>query len=346
LVTAKNIRAAFSRQVTMADTSSTPATPATSATSGTDIDTLVLSGGGVAGIAFLGALTELSDRGILARIRRFYAVSAGSIIAFLLAISYNAGDLERLLAEISPSMFVQVHGYDNLLRLFTHYGMDSGEELRNLLILLAESQGFTARITFQQLLNYTGHDLHVFAADMTDIAVIEYSAATTPTFEVIKAIRASTAIPVVYDPVTDDRGHMVNDLGILEAYPLRRIPDDVWPRALGLAFYDTSRPQEEGEEEEKGPKTFLDYLLRVKRMKDRLSVEEIQHHVWARQRTVLIDLHGFSGLHFGMDADDKMWLVECGKQHTAEFLDDPIGILMPADENVEQEHDKEADHDK
>ena len=56
---------------------------------------LVFEGGGVKGIAYVGALRELKKRGILPMIQRAGGTSAGAINAVLLALRYSVKDTRR-----------------------------------------------------------------------------------------------------------------------------------------------------------------------------------------------------------------------------------------------------------
>ena len=59
------------------------------------IDTLCMGGGGIKGISFLGTLKYLEDQDYfkLKDINNFVGTSAGSILAFFLAIDYSVNEL-------------------------------------------------------------------------------------------------------------------------------------------------------------------------------------------------------------------------------------------------------------
>jgi NTE family protein len=52
---------------------------------------LVFEGGGVKGIAYVGALRQLEARGIMEEIRRVGGTSAGAINAVMLSLGYSNG---------------------------------------------------------------------------------------------------------------------------------------------------------------------------------------------------------------------------------------------------------------
>ena len=64
----------------------------------------VFEGGGVRGVAFLGALRCCSDLGI--RWRKLAGTSAGAITAAVLATDLSIDDLEELLGQLDYSIFL------------------------------------------------------------------------------------------------------------------------------------------------------------------------------------------------------------------------------------------------
>ena len=65
---------------------------------------LVLSGGGVKGVAHCGALKYLHEIGVIAGINKIAATSAGSIIASLLAVGYTALEIEAEILKLNLRM--------------------------------------------------------------------------------------------------------------------------------------------------------------------------------------------------------------------------------------------------
>lgn len=70
------------------------------------IDNLVFKGGGPKGIAYLGALAALEEKGMLADVERVAGTSAGAITASLLAVGYSPKELRDLLENKSIMDFL------------------------------------------------------------------------------------------------------------------------------------------------------------------------------------------------------------------------------------------------
>lgn len=69
------------------------------------IKNLIFKGGGVLGIAYAGALTELESRDILHGIERTAGTSAGAITAALVALRYTASEIHEIVKQTDFSSF-------------------------------------------------------------------------------------------------------------------------------------------------------------------------------------------------------------------------------------------------
>ena len=62
---------------------------------------LVFEGGGVRGIAYVGALEVLDKEGILKDIKRVAGTSAGAMVAVLVGLRYTADELKEILWDLN-----------------------------------------------------------------------------------------------------------------------------------------------------------------------------------------------------------------------------------------------------
>lgn len=67
---------------------------------------LVFEGGGVKGIAYVGALEKLDEEGILKDIERVAGTSAGAMLAVLVGLGYTAKEIGDILWEINFQNFM------------------------------------------------------------------------------------------------------------------------------------------------------------------------------------------------------------------------------------------------
>src|SRR4051812_4406490 len=101
---------------------------------------LVFEGGGVKGIAYLGALKILEDKGIMGNIRRVGGTSAGAINATLLGLGFTLAETEKILRELDfnqlmDDSFGVLRDTDRLIHKFGWY---KGDYFRNWIAKLIE----------------------------------------------------------------------------------------------------------------------------------------------------------------------------------------------------------------
>src|SRR4051794_35468597 len=90
---------------------------------------LVFEGGGVKGIAYLGALKVLEQKGIIQQIHRVGGTSAGAINATLLGLGFTLEETEKILRnldfkKIMDDSFGVLRDTDRLIHKFGWYKGD------------------------------------------------------------------------------------------------------------------------------------------------------------------------------------------------------------------------------
>jgi NTE family protein len=90
---------------------------------------LVFEGGGVKGIAYVGAIQVLAQRGALTGIRRVGGTSAGAINALILTLGYDLGEQKTILESTDFSRFMDdsFGVIRDIRRLATKFGWYKGD---------------------------------------------------------------------------------------------------------------------------------------------------------------------------------------------------------------------------
>lgn len=118
-----------------------------------DIENLVFEGGGVKGIAYIGALRVLNEKELLPKIKRVGGASAGAITALALGLGYNLMEVEDILENdtdfrkfADDSWFLVRDAW----RLFNEYGIHKGEFFLNWVKKLISNITGDPNINFKQ----------------------------------------------------------------------------------------------------------------------------------------------------------------------------------------------------
>ena len=114
---------------------------------------LVFEGGGVKGIAYVGALEVLDKEGILKDIKRVAGTSAGALVAVLIGLGYSAKELKDILWSINFQNFLDSSWgvIRNTKRFIEDYGWYKGEFFRELVAGYIKDKTGDGESTFKDL---------------------------------------------------------------------------------------------------------------------------------------------------------------------------------------------------
>jgi NTE family protein len=200
---------------------------------------LVMEGGGIRGIAYIGALQVLDSAGQLKQLERVGGTSAGAIQACLLAVGYTPAEILDALQSTSfkqfnDGSFLAIPG---AVRLQKHMGWYKGEALTQWMEEKIAAKTGNAHITFQKLYEQQQSlgrvSLYITGTDLSWQRLRVFSHETYPNMRIADAVRISASIPFYFRPVwIDSVGRcfesndslftrsLMADGGLLANYPL------------------------------------------------------------------------------------------------------------------------------
>jgi len=304
-----------------------------------DLD-LVFEGGGLKGIALVGAYSVLEERGY--RPQNIAGTSAGAIVAALLAAGYTAAELRQTIMEFDfNSLKDRARGdwlplLPKIVSIVKDRGIYKGEAFLEWMSRLLEKKGVR---TFGDLvrrpeaeLRYR-YKLQVMVSDLTEqrLLVLPKDAhmlgiEDPEELSVALTIRMSMSIPVFFEPVSftnpkTGREHLIVDGGMLSNFPLWLFDahEPLWP-TIGVKFI---------EEDPRAPLAplgyrggvfkFIDYarslVETMMEAHDRFYLEESDF-----DRTIAIDALGVGTAEFDLPRDRVMQLYDSGRAAAEEFL--------------------------
>ena len=187
---------------------------------------LVFEGGGVRGIAYVGALEVLDNEGILKNIKRVAGTSAGAMVAVLVGLNYTASEISEVLWSLNFQKFLDdsfgcARDFD---RLINEYGWYKGDFFRNLMADLIKDKTGTGEATFKDLAKAKKYrDIYLIGADLSTGFSKVFCNDKTPNVKVADAARVSMSIPLFFRAVNgiNNDGHIYVDGGLLDNYPIK-----------------------------------------------------------------------------------------------------------------------------
>jgi len=193
---------------------------------------LVLSGGGIKGISFVGAIKILNLYGILDTIDTYVGCSAGAIISLFLSIGYQHYELYQLFTKINFFDYQEI----NVENFLTKKGMDSGNKLMRLFEAITKRKGVSFETTFIDLYQKTSKELIIGGSNITTNRVRYFSYKNTPNVSVLQALRISISYPFIFEPV-EFENHIYIDGALLDPFPIKYFGENCQD-VIGILIHD------------------------------------------------------------------------------------------------------------
>lgn len=191
---------------------------------------IICEGGGVKGIALLGAIYYLEEHGY--KFERFAGTSVGAIVTSLLAVGYSGKELKDILLNLNLKNFYDKNKLTFLpivgstVSLFKNKGIFSGNNIEAYLTDMYKLKGKTK---FKDIAINGVSPLKIIASDITNKQLLilpddlnRYSIDPLE-FEIAKAVRMSISIPFYFNPVVLKNGaesSFIVDGGLLSNFPI------------------------------------------------------------------------------------------------------------------------------
>lgn len=321
---------------------------------------LVFEGGGVKGIAYVGALEVLNQKGILKNIKRVGGTSAGAIIALLVGLNYSQPEIQKILGELNFRNFLD-DSWGVVLdtnRLINKYGWYKGDYFRDWAAKLVNEKTNNPEATFKDVHDMMKEnnfrDLYFVGTNLSTHYSEVFSYEHTPRMCIADAVRISMSIPLFFTAKTNLRGDFYVDGGVLDNYPIKlfdrlkyveqffNIPEyyekhneelkEMGKNINAYVFNKETlgfRLDSEGEigafrDQSEPPRYQIDSLFSYSwhLAETILEAQQNQHlHSDDWQRTIYIDALGVKTTDFDLDQKTKAALVQSGRDFTKKYFD-------------------------
>lgn len=187
-------------------------------------ENLVFEGGGVKGIAYVGALGVLKEKSILQNIKRFGGTSAGAITALLLALEYTTEEIGDILGTLDFKNFLDSSWglVRNTKRLISEFGWYKGDFFYDWIGDKIERKLGRPSATFNALRVVGKPHLYICGTNLSTGFTEVFSPVHTPRMRIADAVRISMSIPLFFRSVINGaRGDNFVDGGVQRNYPIK-----------------------------------------------------------------------------------------------------------------------------
>lgn len=184
------------------------------------VKNLVISGGGVAGIAFYGALKQLSLRGLwnINSIENIYATSVGTIISVMLSLKYSWEELDDFII-LRPWQRVFNFDFTMILNAIENRGIFNNNVMKEILKPLLLGKDLNIDISLKDFYEITGITIHFICTNLNLMSEVDISHITHADWKLVDAVYCSCSLPICFSPYLYEN-NILCDGGFLNNYPM------------------------------------------------------------------------------------------------------------------------------
>lgn len=282
----------------------------------------VFSGGGIKGLAYVGAMQVLEERGI--RFKRVAGTSAGAILAAFIAAGFNAQELEEIFDELNTKVLLDppkiVSGIPFLkwINLYRRFGLYRGNVLETWFHQKLAIKGICSFGDLQK------GALKLVASDLTNGRILvlpddlRHYDIDGDTFPISRALRMSCGLPFFFEPVYLKNGKsesVIVDGGVLSNFPLWIYDNGSKKRpVLGMKLSSVS--------EDMSPHVIDNALQLFEALFVTMKNAHDNRYIARRhaKNIIFIPVEEYSATQFDINEETKQKLISVGKERTIQFL--------------------------
>ncbi len=245
---------------------------------------LTISSGGARGVLALGAVHALSKAQALQHVETYSGTSVGAVIAAGLALGVAPGRMlavavrHPIQADIKPG----------------RYGLDTG---RGLCCWIRRILQLRQKMTLGDVYERTGKKLVVCVCNLSEKKSEYWSHETHPDMSLVKALRISCSIPLVFSAVKHN-GHIYVDGAVVQPVPITGNPRE----AMTIVFDAPPKPIN----------TMNDFVASLRSV--------VVHSDVCPRYNVVIDPGSVDPLDIGMTADKLQAAYRDGKRQASKWV--------------------------
>jgi NTE family protein len=271
----------------------------------TKIDTICLSGGGIKGISFASALNYLHNNNVinLNNITHWAGTSAGAFISFILIIGFTPNEFNDFILDFN---FTKIEPEINCDTLFQKYGIDDGEKMVLLLSHFLNFKLGVKDITFIDLFKLTNKKITIIGTNYTKGTEEAFNHINTPIMSVIKAVRISISIPLIYTPVFYNSCFYV-DGALINNFPIKHCNQKT---TLGMYI-------------KYGKDNKLNSIMDLISCSMAIITDAItEKDLIDNLQIIQIDNYMSGSMNYNLTKEDKQGIIDVGEKYAKKYIDE------------------------
>lgn len=285
---------------------------------------LCFEGGGVKGIAYVGALKALDDYNHLNLLQAVIGTSAGSLAATMISLGCRPLELLDFLKSIDfCAMMDDSSGvFRDFNRLRTEYGLYKGNVMRQIFDRMFTERKLSKDLTFEEAFKLKGIELIITGTSLRRQKTVYFTRSNKDykDMKISDAMRISMCIPFLFTAV-EYQDDLFVDGGVVDNFPFRywddpEDPTKVNERTIGLLL---SSPEEMHQDHMFKVTDFTSFTAQVfNTLSAKIEKTNLKYH--KNCRVVEINTADISAVDFELIDEQIIYLLCAGYISTVEFL--------------------------
>jgi predicted acylesterase/phospholipase RssA len=216
---------------------------------------IVIAGGAIKSLSAIGSIAYLEEVHLVQTLKHFVGTSAGSIICLFMVLGYSAQEIVKFFNENIVKDEIANVNIEDFFGIVDNYGLNLGRNLEVFLSNIIYEKMKVKDVSFLDIAKHTGKDFVVCVANLSKEKEEFWSVDTVPNMSVIKAIRTSCSLPILFTPIKHN-GDLYLDGGLYNNFPIDYFTKSVSniKDIIGINIVSTSKET---------INTFVDYITKI-----------------------------------------------------------------------------------
>lgn len=158
---------------------------------------IVLSGGAIKGLAYIGVYQYLQEHNMIKNIKEFVGCSIGAFASLLMILGYKPSVIKDIFNEFNLDSLKSF----NICSFSEKYGLDNGEKITKFIKVFIKNKNFDENITLKDFNQKTGKKLITVTTNINTKKTEFMTEDKFPDIPVYLAVQMSMTVPVIYQPI-------------------------------------------------------------------------------------------------------------------------------------------------
>ena len=268
---------------------------------------LVLNGGGIRGIAHIGALSVLHDLGILSTIKTYAGSSIGGIICVLLICGYTPKKIYAITKKLNYKKIGEMN--IDILNFIKQLGINDGTNMEAIFKKLIKHKGFDENITLKEFYIKTNKLLILTTTCLNYKTPTYMSHLDFPEIPLYLAMRMTSAFPLFFSPIIY-ANKLYCDGGCSNNFPIELFTDNL-DKVIAIHVISNSEPYTNI--------TTIELYIKIvfQTFMEKISKLELSNY---KKQTIQIKIDCLNPINFGINLEQIMQFYNDGKQEAIKFF--------------------------